>query len=82
MNILLLLIPISLLLLFTAVAAFAWAVRKGQFDDLDTPAIDILCDTPPTPPASSASPPATIPQATGAAATAPEQPTPPCRSTG
>jgi cbb3-type cytochrome oxidase maturation protein len=21
-----------------------WAVRRGQFDDLDTPAIDILAD--------------------------------------
>ena len=50
MNILLLLIPISLLLLGAAVLAFAWAVRKGQFDDLDTPAIDILADNPPPPP--------------------------------
>ena len=50
MNILLLLIPISLLLLGAAVWAFAWAVRKGQFDDLDTPAIDILADNPPPPP--------------------------------
>jgi cbb3-type cytochrome oxidase maturation protein len=50
MNILLLLIPISLLLLAAAVWAFAWAVRKGQFDDLDTPAIDILADDPPAPP--------------------------------
>ncbi|MEL1265424.1 cbb3-type cytochrome oxidase assembly protein CcoS [Pseudoxanthomonas putridarboris] len=44
MNILLMLLPISLLLLGVAVAAFAWAVRKGQFDDLDTPALDILDD--------------------------------------
>lgn len=48
MNILLLLIPISLLLLAAAVWAFAWAVRKGQFDDLDTPALDILADDPPS----------------------------------
>lgn len=47
MNILLLLLPISLLLLGAAIAAFAWAVRKGQFDDLDTPALDILDDAPP-----------------------------------
>lgn len=46
MNILLLLIPVSLLLLGAAIWAFAWAVRKGQFDDLDTPAIDILADSP------------------------------------
>ena len=42
MNILLLLIPISLLLLGIAVWAFVWAVRQGQFEDLDTPALDIL----------------------------------------
>lgn len=44
MNILLALIPISLLLLGAAVWAFAWAVKRGQFDDLDTPALDILAD--------------------------------------
>lgn len=44
MNILLLLIPLSLLLLVAAIWAFVWAVRRGQFDDLDTPAIDILRD--------------------------------------
>ena len=49
MNILLLLIPISLVLLGVAVAAFVWAVKRGQFDDLDTPAIDILQDAPATP---------------------------------
>ena len=52
MNILLLLIPISLVLLGVAVAAFVWAVKRGQFDDLDTPALDILEDpAPPAPPA-------------------------------
>ncbi|MEJ1095558.1 MULTISPECIES: cbb3-type cytochrome oxidase assembly protein CcoS [unclassified Pseudoxanthomonas] len=44
MNILLLLIPLSLMLLVLAVGAFVWAVKRGQFDDLDTPAIDILAD--------------------------------------
>lgn len=44
MNILLVLIPISLLLLGIAVAAFVWAVKRGQYDDLDTPALDILTD--------------------------------------
>lgn len=42
MNILLMLIPISLVLLAAAVGAFVWAVKRGQFDDLDTPALDIL----------------------------------------
>jgi cbb3-type cytochrome oxidase maturation protein len=44
MNILLLLIPLSLLLLGVAVWMFVWAVRRGQFEDLDTPALDILRD--------------------------------------
>jgi cbb3-type cytochrome oxidase maturation protein len=43
-NILLMLIPLSLALLGLAVAAFVWAVKRGQFDDLDTPALDILED--------------------------------------
>jgi len=54
MRILLLLVPISMLLLAVAVWAFVWAVRRGQFDDLDTPALDILADdddAPPGPPA-------------------------------
>lgn len=48
MNILLMLIPISLLLLGVAIWAFVWAVRGGQFDDLDTPALDILHDEKPS----------------------------------
>lgn len=44
MTILLLLIPISLLMLAGSIWAFIWAVRKGQFEDMDTPAIDILRD--------------------------------------
>jgi cbb3-type cytochrome oxidase maturation protein len=49
MNILLLLVPISVVLLGIAIWAFAWAVRRGQFDDLDTPPLDILADDPPPP---------------------------------
>ena len=44
MNILLFLIPISLVMIGVAALVFAWAVRHGQFDDLDTPALDILED--------------------------------------
>ena len=46
MNALLLLIPLSLVLLVLAIWAFVWAVKRGQFDDLDTPALDILDDDP------------------------------------
>ncbi|HZX81118.1 MAG TPA: cbb3-type cytochrome oxidase assembly protein CcoS [Lysobacter sp.] len=49
MTILLLLIPLSLMLLGVAVYAFWWAVKRGQFDDLDTPALDILRDDPTQP---------------------------------
>jgi cbb3-type cytochrome oxidase maturation protein len=42
MSILLLLVPLSVMLLGVAVWAFVWAVKRGQFDDLDTPALDIL----------------------------------------
>ncbi|MGY1409623.1 MULTISPECIES: cbb3-type cytochrome oxidase assembly protein CcoS [unclassified Luteimonas] len=49
MRILLLLVPISLVLLGVAVWAFVWAVRRGQFDDLDTPALDILREDSPGP---------------------------------
>ncbi|MCB1553139.1 MAG: cbb3-type cytochrome oxidase assembly protein CcoS [Xanthomonadales bacterium] len=44
MNILLVLIPISLVLLGIATWALVWAVRKGQFDDLETPAVAMLAD--------------------------------------
>lgn len=39
-----LLIPLSLVLVVVAVWAFVWAVNSGQFDDLDTPAWDMLSD--------------------------------------
>jgi cbb3-type cytochrome oxidase maturation protein len=44
MNALLLLIPLSLILLAAIVAAFIWAVRSGQFEDMETPPIDILSE--------------------------------------
>jgi len=39
MNILLVLIPVTLLVVGIAVALFFWAVSHQQFEDLDTPAI-------------------------------------------
>ena len=50
MNILLFLIPLSLLLIGIAAWIFVWAVRHGQFEDLDTPALDVLRDEPPDAP--------------------------------
>ena len=45
MAILLALVPISLVLLGLAIWAFVWAVKRGQFDNLDAAAIDILADS-------------------------------------
>ena len=42
MNILMFLIPVSMLFLGLALWAFIWAVKRGQFEDLDTSALDIL----------------------------------------
>ncbi|MFZ0869657.1 MAG: cbb3-type cytochrome oxidase assembly protein CcoS [Rhodanobacter sp.] len=39
MNILLILIPLTLLGLLVAVAMFFWAVNHQQFDDLDNPGV-------------------------------------------
>ncbi|HYM30056.1 MAG TPA: cbb3-type cytochrome oxidase assembly protein CcoS [Candidatus Cybelea sp.] len=47
MNGLLLLIPIALALGFAGLACFLWALRSGQFDDLDGAAGRILFDDPP-----------------------------------
>lgn len=50
MSIIFVLIPLGLVLLGVAIAAFFWAVRSGQFDDLDTPAVRILTDDDKKPP--------------------------------
>ena len=44
MEIIYLLIPGTLLLGAGALCAYLWAVRSGQFDDLDTPAQRVLFD--------------------------------------
>lgn len=50
MNIIFILIPLGLMLLIAAVWAFFWAIRNGQFDDLDSPAWRILLDDDRRPP--------------------------------
>ncbi|MCC7166166.1 MAG: cbb3-type cytochrome oxidase assembly protein CcoS [Rhodospirillales bacterium] len=47
MTNLLVLIPIALLLGLAGLVAFLWALRSGQFDDLDGAAHRILFDDPP-----------------------------------
>lgn len=48
MNILLVLIPVTLLVVLLAVAAFFWAVNQQQFEDLDSPAMLPLLDDAPS----------------------------------
>ncbi|PWK85759.1 cbb3-type cytochrome oxidase assembly protein CcoS [Fulvimonas soli] len=66
MNILLALIPVTLLVVLVAVALFFWAVNHQQFDDLDSPAVLPLLDDPDQDPAAPA-----------AADSAPPSPSPP-----
>ena len=50
MTVLYIVLPLALLIAGGAVAAFAWTVRSGQLDDLDTPPRRILYeDDPPKP---------------------------------
>jgi cbb3-type cytochrome oxidase maturation protein len=44
------LLPLALLIAAIAVGFFVWAARSGQFDDLETPAVRILFDDPPSSP--------------------------------
>ena len=44
MEILVMLIPISIVLIGIAAATFVWAVNNDQFDDLDKHGFDVLED--------------------------------------
>ncbi len=44
MSVLYLVVPLALLVVGAAVLAFIWASGRGQFDDLDTPALRMLHD--------------------------------------
>ena len=44
MEIIVILIPISIFLALVACVGYWWAVRSGQFDDLDTPALRMVFD--------------------------------------
>jgi len=56
MNILVVMIPLSILLLVGAGLAFFWAVDHDQFDDMETPALlPLLDDSDATPPSCLAS---------------------------
>lgn len=44
MSVLYIVVPLALLIVAVAVGAFVWAVNRGQFDDLETPAVRMLHD--------------------------------------
>lgn len=44
MEIVLILVPVTLVLVALGVLLFSWAVKNGQYDDLDGPAHRILYD--------------------------------------
>ena len=48
LEILYLLVPLSLVLVVVIGVIFWWAVRRGQFDDLEGPAYQILFDDEPS----------------------------------
>jgi cbb3-type cytochrome oxidase maturation protein len=52
MDILYLLIPLSSVLVLGIVGVFAWALHRGQFDDLEVEGERILLDAPQAAPAS------------------------------
>ncbi len=48
METIFILLPLALLIAGIMLALFIWAVRSGQFDDLETPAVRILLDDDPS----------------------------------
>lgn len=44
MEVIYIILPLAILVVSVALGAFFWAVHRGQFDDLDTPAQRMLID--------------------------------------
>ena len=51
MEIIFVLVPLSLLIALCGLAAYGWALRRGQFDDLDSPPLRLLAEESPPDPA-------------------------------
>jgi cbb3-type cytochrome oxidase maturation protein len=43
-SVLYIVVPLATLVVLAAVVGFIWATNRGQFDDLDTPAMRVLHD--------------------------------------
>lgn len=63
MSVIYIMIPVALLLATAGVLSFIWAVRDGQYDDVDSHACRILFDDPPVEASNNTSP-QTSPSAT------------------
>jgi cbb3-type cytochrome oxidase maturation protein len=50
MSVIFVVLPLAIGLSALATLAFVWAVRRGQLDDLETPAVRLLCEDPPPKP--------------------------------
>ena len=46
MEVIYIVLPLAIIMAGVALAAFFWAVNRGQFDDLDTPRYRALFDEP------------------------------------
>ena len=44
MSVIFVVLPLALVIVGAAVWAYVWAARKGQWDDMDTPAVRMLRD--------------------------------------
>jgi cbb3-type cytochrome oxidase maturation protein len=44
MSVIFLVLPLALLIVASAVWAFVWSAKRGQYDDLETPAIRAIQD--------------------------------------
>lgn len=44
MSVIYILLPLALVIVAVAVFAFVWAARRGQFDDLETPAMRMVLE--------------------------------------
>lgn len=73
MEILFVLLPLSVVLILVALRVFSWAIRSGQFEDLDRESLRILMDNRGDAGATSAqNPDRTAPGHSGRSATAPD----------
>ncbi len=48
MSVIYIVLPLAIVLAIVALGAFIWAVRRGQYDDMDTPSVRMLHDEEPS----------------------------------